>query len=81
MYAYAVYYMEYFEFKWEILYIINKRYSENIYAKYDSSIMNDVQTVCLADYVSLPAKVIQLTAFFMKNKVIFVWLLCWPLAS
>ena len=55
----------------KFLYIINNRYSEIICAKYDSSIMNDVHTVCLADYVSLPAKVIWLTAFFLKKKAIF----------
>ena len=65
----------------KFLYIINNRYSEIICAKYDSSIMNDACTVCLADYVSLPAKVVWLTAFFSKKKVIFVWLLCQPLAS
>ena len=43
--------------------------------------MNDVLTASLADFVSLPAKVIWLTAFFFKKKVIFVWLLCWPFAS
>ena len=56
----------------KILYIINNRYSEIISAKYDSSIMNDACTVCLADFVGLPAKVIQLTALFSKKKVIFV---------
>ena len=65
----------------KFLYIINNRYSEIICAKYDNSVMNDACTVCLADYVSLPAKVIWLTAFFLKKKVIFVWLLCQSLAS
>ena len=50
-------------------------------AKYGRSRMNDVCTVCPADFVGLPAKVIQLTTFFSKKKVIFVWLLCQPLAS
>ena len=50
-------------------------------AKYGRSRMNDAHTVCLADFVSLPAKVIQPTAFFSKKKVIFVWLLCQPLAG
>ena len=65
----------------KFLYIISHRYSEIICAKYDSSIMNDACTVCPADHVSLPAKVIWLAALFLKKKVIFVWLLCWPLAS
>ena len=47
-------------------------------AKYGRSRMNDACTVCLADFVGLPAKVIWLTAFILKKKVIFVWLLCQP---
>ena len=43
--------------------------------------MNNVLTVCPADFVGLPAKVIWPTAFFLKKKAIFVWLLCWPLAG
>ena len=50
-------------------------------AKYDRTRMNDGLTVNLDDFVGLPAKVVQLTAFFFKKKVIFVWLLCWPSAS
>ena len=65
----------------KILYIINDRHSEVMCARYDRSRMNDVCTVCLADFVGLPAKVVWPTAFFLKKKVIFVWLLCWPLAS
>ena len=57
----------------KFLYIISNRYSEIICAKYDSSIMNDACIVCPADYVSLPAKVIWLTVFFLKKKAIFVW--------
>ena len=49
--------------------------------KYDRSRMNDALTVCLANFVSLPAKVIWPTVFFLKKKAIFVWLLCWPSAS
>ena len=52
-----------------------------MYAKYDRSRMNNVCTVCLANFVGLPAKVIWLTAFFLKKKMIFVWLLCQTLAS
>ena len=61
--------------------IINNKYYMVVGAKYDSSIMNDVHTNYLANIVGLPAKVIQLTAFLLKKKVIFVWLLCWPLAG
>ena len=52
-----------------------------MYAKYDRSRMNDVHTVCLADFVGLPAKVVWPTAFFSKKKMIFVWLSCWPSAG
>ena len=50
-------------------------------AKYYSSSMNDACTISLADIVSLPAKVVWPTAFFMKKKTIFIWLLCQRLAS
>ena len=50
-------------------------------AKYDRSRMNDACTVCPADFVSLPAKVVWPTTFFSKKKMIFVWLLCWPSAG
>ena len=62
-------------------YIINNGYSEIICAKYDGSRMNDACTVCPADFVGLPAKVVWLTAFFLKKKAIFVQLLCQLLAS
>ena len=65
----------------KFLYIINDRHSEVMCAKYGRSRMNSACTVCLADFVGLPAKVVWPTAFFLKKKVIFVWLLCWPLAS
>ena len=65
----------------KFLYINSNRYSEIICAKYDSSIMNDAYTVCPANYVGLPSKVVWPTAFFLKKKVIFVWLLCRPLAG
>ena len=52
-----------------------------MYAKYDRSRMNDACTVCPANFVSLLAKVIQLTAFFSKKKTIFVLVLCWPSAG
>ena len=60
----------------EFLYIIIDRYIEIINAKYDSSVMNDVLTISATDFVCLPAKVAWLTAFFLKKKVIFLWLLC-----
>ena len=75
------YYIKYFNFNQNFLYIINARYSGVMCTKYDRSRMNDVCTVCLANFVSLPAKVIWPTTFFLKKKMIFVWLLCWPLAS
>ena len=52
-------------------YIINNKYGEIICAKYDGSSMNDACTICPADFVSLPAKVVWLTAFFLKKKAIF----------
>ena len=42
----------------EFLYIINDKHSEVVCAKYGRSRMNDVHTVCPADFVSLPTKVI-----------------------
>ena len=68
-------------FNQKFFYIINNRYIEIINAKYDSFMINDTCTVSLDNYVSLPAKVVRLIAFFFKKKAIFVWLLCWPLAG
>ena len=65
----------------KLLCIINDRHSEVMCVKYGKPRMNDACTVCLADFVGLLAKVIWPTAFFFKKKVIFVWLLCQPLAS
>ena len=65
----------------KFLYIINDRHSEVMCAKYGRSRMNDVYTVCLADFVSLPAKVIWPTTFFSNSELIFVSLLCQPSAS
>ena len=56
----------------KFLYIINNRYSEIICAKYDSSVMNNACTVCPADYVGLPAKVIWPTMLFSNSESIFV---------
>ena len=52
--------------------IINNKYYMVVGAKYDSSIMNDMHTNYPANIVSLPAKVIWLTTFFLKKKMIFV---------
>ena len=46
----------------KFLYIINDRYSEVMCAKYDISRMNDVLTVCPADFVGLPG---------MANHILF----------
>ena len=61
--------------------IINNKCCLIMGAKYYSSSMNNVYTIYLADIVGQPTKVIQLTAFFLEKKSIFIWLLCWPLAS
>ena len=50
-------------------------------AKYYDSSMNDAHTIYLANIVGHPEKVIWPTTFFLKKKMIFIWLLCWPLAS
>ena len=50
-------------------------------AKYGRCRMNDACTISPADFVSLPAKVVWPTAFFLKKKLIFVQLSCWPLAG
>ena len=36
--------------------LLNDRYSEVMFAKYGGSRINDACTVCLADFVGLPAK-------------------------
>ena len=61
--------------------IINNKCSLIMGVKYYNFSMNDVHTICPANNVSLPAKVVQLTAFFLKKKLIFVWLLCQPSAG
>ena len=50
----------------KFLYISNNRYVEIICANYDGSWMNDMCTVCLANFVGCPTKVVWPTAFFMK---------------
>ena len=50
-------------------------------AKYGRSRLNDVCTVCPANFVGLPAKVVWQTTFFSKKKLIFVQLLCQPLVN
>ena len=42
-------------------------YSEVLIAKYGGSRMNDAWTISLANFVSLPAKIIWPTAFFLKR--------------
>ena len=61
--------------------IINNKCCLIMGAKYYNSSMNNVHTINSADIVCCPAKVVQPTAFFLEKKSIFIWLLCWPLAS
>ena len=61
--------------------IINTKHCLIICAKYYNSNMNNVHTIYLANIVGHPSKVVWLTTFFSKNKMIFVWLLCQPLAG
>ena len=56
----------------ELLYIIYDRHSEDMCAKYGRSRMNNARTIGPADPVGRPAKVVRLTTFFSKKKVIFV---------
>ena len=56
--------------------IINNKLCLIMCAKYYNSNMNDACTIYLANIVGLPAKVIWPTAFFLKKKTIFKWLLC-----
>ena len=65
----------------ELLYIIYARHSEDMCAKYGRSRMNDAHTICLANFASLPAKIIWPTTFFSKKKANFVRLLHRPLAG
>ena len=53
--------------------IINNKCCLIMGAKYYNSNMNDACTICLADIVGCPAKVLWLTAFFLKKKTIFIW--------
>ena len=65
----------------ELLNIIYDRHDEDMCAKYGRSRISDAHTISPANFVGLPAKVVQAIAFFLKKKLIFVQLLCWPLAS
>ena len=56
-------------------------YSEVLITKYGGSRMNVACTMCPTDFASLPAKVVWPTSFFLKKKMIFVWLLFRPPAS
>ena len=55
----------------EFLYIINDRYSEVICAKYGRSRVKDACTISLADFASLPAKVVWLLVLFSNSRVNF----------
>ena len=61
-----------------LLDIINNYHYLITCAKYYSSNMNYVHTICPANIVSLPAKVVWLTIFFLIKKMIFIWLLGQP---
>ena len=61
--------------------IINNKYCLIIGAKYYNSNMNDACTMFPTDIVSHPAKVVWPTTFLVNSECLFVWLLCWPLAS
>ena len=61
--------------------IVNNKCCLIMGAKYYNSRMNDVQTIYLANIVSCPAKVVWPTAFFSKEKMIFIRLLCQPSAG
>ena len=61
--------------------IINNKCCLITCAKYYSSRMNNAHTIYPANIVSLPAKVICLTTFYLKKKMIFIWLLCQPSAG
>ena len=61
--------------------IINKKCCLIMGAKYYNSSMNDACTIYPADIVGHPTKVIWLTAFYLEKKLIFIQLLCWPLAG
>ena len=56
----------------ELLYIIYARHSEDMCAKYGRSRMNNVHTICPADFASLAAKIIWPTTFFSEKKANFV---------
>ena len=47
-------------------------YSEVLIPKYGGSRMNDVHTICPANFLGLPAKIVWSTTFFSKKKAIFV---------
>ena len=57
----------------EILYIIYDRHSGDMCAKYGRSRMNDACTISPANSVGCLAKVVWLTTFFLKKKVIFLY--------
>ena len=77
----VVQYVKYFYLIENFLAIINNKHHLITCAKYYSSGMNNAHTICPADIVGLPSKVIWPTAFFLKKKTIFVQFLCQPSAS
>ena len=56
----------------EKFYIIYASHSENMCTKYGRSRMNDAHTISPSDPVSLPAKSVRSTAFFLDSELIFV---------
>ena len=61
--------------------IINNKHWLIICAKYYSSSINDAHIIYLANIVGHPAKVVWPTTFFLEKKMIFIWILCQPLAG
>ena len=80
-FMHTVCYVKYFNLTENFIDIINNKCSLIMGAKYYNSSMNNVHTICPANIVGHPTKVIWPTAFFLKKKMIFIWLLCWPSAS
>ena len=54
--------------------IINEKCCLIMGAKYYNSSMKDACTICLANIVGHPAKVVWPTIFFLEKKLIFIWL-------
>ena len=68
---YCVHMCKIFSSEMKIFFILfYARHSEDMCAKYGRSRMNDVHTICPADFVGLPAKIVWSTTFFSKKKAI-----------